>query len=260
MNFQKQAHKFNKEPLKTMYLRNQKVGSSKFIGRLVHPFEGCASRGGHHWYLNTKEWYEKHKHIQQTKWEDLHLIASIRNPWQQHISIFFRMDGNALMSKLDGDFVQSKNRDLAKQFNKQNKKIKNLIISSFREKVSRQYSFYKNEKNIEEDILNGKVPHKSAFVTCYINWPIYTLNNEIMTSLCIKSDGANIKEDIQTYLKLSGLDENCKHVQKQANEYIRCATQAAINQKDHKQFYDKETREKVGEMRAMEINAHKYKF
>ena len=254
---------------KTLYLRNQRVGSSRFMGTLIKNFTACERIVKHCYYEEAKRIYESRltENPKQTKWKDLHLICSVRNPWEQHISIFFRKRGIGLMRTLDGDFdLSNKKNGLSAQFFNQNKKIQNLIIDNFKQTVSEQYDHFKNFKSkktnqtIDQAISSGDTPATSAFQFCYINWPIYTLNNEIMTSLCIKTDGPNIKQDIQTYVKLSGLDENSKYVQKYMNRYISYACSRTDNKRDHHKFYDKEAREKVAEMRAMEINAHKYKF
>lgn len=253
---------------KTLYLRNQRVGSSRFMGTLTKNFRGCERMTKHCYYEDAKRIYESRlmENPNQTKWKDLHLICSVRNPWEQHISIFFRKRGFDLMRTLDGDFDLSNKKSLASQFFNQNKKIQNLIIDNFKQTVSEQYNHFKNFKSkktnqtIDQTISSGDTPDKGAFQSCYINWPIYTLNNEIMTSLCIKTDGPNIKQDIQTYVKLSGLDENSKYVQKYINRYIGYVYSRTDAKRDHRKFYDKEAREKVAEMRAMEINAHEYKF
>lgn len=248
--------------LKVFYLRNQRVGSTNFISALVEKLDSCTTIGMHKFYDEQKNRY-KRSHLEKiTKWENLHKVVSIKNPWVHHLSTFFRK--NSILREIKGyqKFGTSPRNAMSGEFANQDKKTQNIIINAFRENVSSQYDIYKNlDLSIEQQILNGETPHKKAFTECYINWPIYTLNNEIMTSLSIKGDMPTLEKDLQSYLKLAGL-EDCDHANNQAKIYLKKALlyqnkKARFNYKD---FYDKETKHKVGEIRAMEIEAHKYKF
>lgn len=259
--------------LKVFYLRNQRVGSSNFISALVGKLDSCTTLGSHQFYDIQKEEY-KNSHLEKiTKWENLHKVVSIKNPWVHHLSTFFRKNSRLREIKGYQKLGILPRNAMSGEFANQDKKTQNIIINAFRENVSSQYDIYKNldlsrtnkgqfkNATIEQQILNGETPHRKAFTECYINWPIYTLNNEIMTSLSIKGDMPTLEKDLQSYLKLAGL-EDCDHANNQAKIYLKKSLlyqnkKARFNYKD---FYDKETKHKVGEIRAMEIEAHKYKF
>jgi len=240
-----------KNKIKAFYLRNQRVGSTSFLGTFggLSPLmtESC-----HASYEFAEHRYNLRKKNEKgfTEWEDLHKIVSVRNPFDQHVAQYFKRKGIG-----------------TKEFGAQTPKVQKRIIENFMMHVDSQYIFFKDaiENKITNNELTGKFA-RSAFLQCYICWPIYTFKNEIMTSLCIKGDGPHLEKDLLEMLKLLDL-RDCPDARKRCSIYLKKSIERGYTGgkrrevfRDYKNFYNPETKKKVRQMRAMEINAHNYKF
>jgi hypothetical protein len=261
-----------KNKIKAFYLRNQRVGSTSFLGTFggLSPLmtESC-----HASYEFAEHRYNLKKKNEGglTEWEDLHKIVSVRNPFDQHVAQYFKINGKAIRHNTKGykpilDKIPPDQR-VTKEFNVQTPKVQKRIIENFMMHVDSQYIFFKDaiENKITNNELIGKFA-RSAFLRCYICWPIYTFKNEIMTSLCIKGDGPHLEKDLLEMLKLLDLLD-CPDARKRCSIYLKKSIKRGYTGgkrrevfRDYKNFYNPETKKKVRQMRAMEINAHNYKF
>ena len=256
---------------KGFYLRGFRVGSSAF--------NGCFGGINHSIIRNTSHsMYESAEILHNRKreddndlpaWDNLHKIVSVRNPFDHHVATFFKRSRHKIR-RVKGyrELFHSTGSVVSKEYRYQTPKVQKRIAECYMKHVDNQHTYYKNE--IESVILNGGLDRKMgqrAFVRCYLNWPIYTLNNEIMASLCIKGDAPGLKDDLLKMLKLLDLEDD--HVALCCvDRYLKRSKARGYDGKNkrsggwrnYRDFYNPETERKVSEIRAMEINAHKYEL
>jgi len=165
-------------------------------------------------------------------WKTSKTLVNIRNPWDHHVSLFLMTDNTGSRNLS----VSSRNSHTAKIFNKLTTSEQTLIIENFRLHVEKQ--------------INGDA--RSLYRQHYR----YTIEGKIIADYIIRMEPEYIFNDLELFSR------ECNIPITYANQYAAKTRKIVCNSNhfDYRQFYDNKTKNAVAEIRAFEIDAHKYIF
>lgn len=245
---------------KIIYFRNRRVASSATQALFTNMkkegyIDDWFGSGAHGPADRVKQMCIEQKGIKY--WNQAIKVVSVRNVWDQHVSIF-------LMTRKE---VHCKSNDLAKIFKTLPKRIQSEYIKEFRDLVDLQLQHWNNTSGLTEH-SNVKLYDAGSRTDKPQNLPapfghnlggyhhVYTIDRKPIVSHIIRMELEHLHSDLCRLLK----DLNCP--EHYADNFVESAKQfvTAPGHYDYRDFYNHETIKAIRTIKKAEIDILGYNF